>query len=327
MKTKGFAEWIKNEFGYWVGLFSGVLGIIEVFFNTPLWFKISFCTAALIFIGLFLYKLYFFIEHSKPTEEVEQKYQKQLEQAVERFSMLFVNASENIQKYCQSIVENMCEIENPKTGEEYLQLSYNNICNNIERVFHSLWPKYTVSVCIKKFDLSHKEIYEKVERYKEWELITLARSGGTNIDRANLNKKVTIGENSDFEVIISPNFDASYFACQDLSDIKSEFLKKFEMPYKNSTKDFLNSYKSTIVVPIRLLEKKKRQKNGTACLNSFSLFGFLCVDTKEVYNDSEEAFNIAINYLRAFSDILYKFFDNVYKIKVLELEVEGNDNE
>jgi hypothetical protein len=69
---------------------------------------------------------------------------------------------------------------------------------------------------------------------------------------------VFVSENTDFSSIIE-GYDQLFkdsFICLNLEQLCNKW-KEAGREFKNSTKDFLNDYKSTIVTPIRIRNCKK----------------------------------------------------------------------
>ena len=179
-----------------------------------------------------------------------------------------------------------------------------NACCEIEAIYKKLWNTEDVSVCIKRVIATGKET-------DDWEIKTLARSANVDNDRHE-GKSTTVGENSDFKVILSPEYQAVTFACMDLNKVQHAFIKEFRIPYKNSTKDYLKKYQSTIVAPIRIESSKMNPKIQKEFLNiDYHIIGFLCIDTKKIFRHGTELkFDAGIEIAKATADSLYKIFES-----------------
>lgn len=311
---KNKSKWIKNECGYWIGLISGLFTIINQFFDTPTWFKMLSGGVAVLFLGLFLERVYRFLVNSSPTrDELEQECKLEMESIIKDKNTNLLEISDNMHKYCHNMRDYLCELEHtPFDSVSLLNSVCINICNDIERTIRGILEVNKVSVCIKQLVESSCQD----DDYKKWKVVTVARSGSTDMQRnVNNSKPVLIEDNSDFEVIISPEYMDSIFACKDLTRVEEEFIKQYGKKYKNSTKNYINFYKSTIVVPIRVQEEKANIPKVKKCVNCYHLIGFLCVDTKEVYQGDADVFDVAINYTKTFADLLYKFFESISNIR------------
>lgn len=141
----------------------------------------------------------------------------------------------------------------------------------------------------------------------DWEIKTLERSSNsTKARRDNDEKPVKIGDNSDFKVIITPGIKDTTFICSDLSDpnFKKRFYDNYGYDYRNSTDNYLDNYKATMVVPIR-------HKTGAT---TFNILGFLCVDTKKPFDKAEEGhLKFSCEYLMATADILYLYLHKLIR--------------
>lgn len=287
LKTKW--KIFKEEFGWWIGLISGVLSFIEYKLNNiPLWIKIScfvLCTLAII---LCVFKFTRFItntfeKYNKPLERLSAEYSEKMNQLEKRSYSI----SKGISSYLRSINLN----KSP---------TYNEICVEIKEVFSSLWPNYTISVSIKAFEPDSTK-----KTFEDWKILTLGRSNSAASERSEHDQDKnlpTVSMNSDFKIILSPKFKDTVFMCKDLSDpdFKQSFREEYDEDYSNSTPRYWEKYASTIVVPIRMPEKD----------GGFLIIGFLCVDTKEPFKESDNMFSSGANYLNGFAAVLYSFISN-----------------
>lgn len=279
----------KDEIGWWVGLASGILSFIEYKLdNIPAWIKVTcFVTCTLAFV-LCLFKLKRFLintfeKYNKPLEQLSNEYSDKMNQLEKRS----YNISEGIAGYLKIINLNK-------------STTCNDICIGVKDVFSALWPNYTVSVSIKAFDPDSTKL-----SFENWKILTLGRSNNAASDRSEHDQDKdlpTVSNNSDFKIILSPKFKDTAFMCKDLSDpaFKQSFREEYDEDYSNSTPRYWDKYSSTIVVPIR-----KPDKNG-----DFLIIGFLCVDTKEPFLESDLLFSSGEKYLSGFAAMLYSFILN-----------------
>lgn len=288
-KIKNKVKTIKHELGWWIGFISGLLSIIEYKLdNIPLWIKvICFCLCTLSLIFCF-YKLYCFItntyeRYNVPLERLSYEYKEKVNQLDDKNKKISMAISEYWDCInCNHIVP------------------HDELCSKIKKVYEYLWPQYSVSTSIKVFD--PKSVNCNTE---DWRIITWGRSSYVGADRGNHDydkDRHTVSKNSDFKIILSPKYEDVVFMCKNLSDptFLHKFREEYGEEYLNSTPYYWKKYSSTIVVPIR-----KRTQNG-----SFTIVGFLCVDTKEPFIGSDDLFSIGANYLQGFSKVLYSIITN-----------------
>lgn len=292
----------KDEFGYWVGIFSGICGIVEHFFVVPVWFK----QLWLSIIGIFIiYGIYRFYEYIKSYFLSKQEWESLVKERI-------MNVLIRCHEYFHYIRNQVCGPTSDKIQDTHFINICTTISDKIKEIYIELWNTKELSVCIKRICTTTN----MDDNFQNWEIETIARSSGTNPDRSrkDFSKRVSIGENSDFYVIVSSKYeDISHFASQDLTTIESDFLEQYKMEYKNSTSNFLQYYKSTIVVPIRISETYinpgLRTKLNSSNENTFHIVGFLCIDTKDVYKDTDR-FIEGIELAKSLSDSIYKIFEN-----------------
>lgn len=132
-------------------------------------------------------------------------------------------------------------------------------------------------------------------------------------EKRDLNKEVRFTKNTDFYKIIKENEE--YFYVGDLE----KYSKEKGNDYKNSNRDYLNYYKGTIVVPIKIennyIHFSKDKKGGV------HLLGFLCVDSlsKKAFTERQRKYNLQIMFI--FANIFYMIL-NKYKYYLKKYEEE-----
>ena len=126
---------------------------------------------------------------------------------------------------------------------------------------------------------------------------TLVRS--TNSDARRLgnytsNKPQRVMDNSDFRGILDENSDSnkSYFYKRDLIKYAEEKKKNGDL-YRNSTPNWEQFYRGTIVVPIRISHNRLYYSKSKDC---YHIIGFLCIDSlsKNAFIDKQERYNVNI---------------------------------
>lgn len=185
-----------------------------------------------------------------------------------------------------------------------------NICNEISMFFDNCFGK-KFNICIKMIDVSSSRVTDSLEQVK---IITLCRSGINRVERGQFDatEQIFVLENTDFTSILKKNGDEgsnNVFATNNLV-LYCLLRKIMGKPYKTSSSDYLKKYHSTIVVPIRIDEKRLPADMSTSrVLNQYQVFGFLCIDYR--YRISKRLMKNILEYQKAFGDLLYLFFGEV----------------
>lgn len=326
---------LKNEIGYWAGLISAVITIICAFEKAPipLWLYIIwilFITAVIIAL---VCKSYEFVKKSAVTaNEINKYYEEKLlknyEEKLLKCYDQFKDSTEEIHKFFHNMRDHICTYNyfiKKQGSENYLEQMFRNVCSDIESIFNKLWINEKVSVCIKRIIPQNQSNIDN--DFMNWEVETIARSISTKQCRNKNNKKrVKIEENSDFLIIISPEYEDSVFSCMDLTKVNKEFFETYNRPYRNSTKDYLKYYKSTIVAPIRIQVDKMNPKVRPKWMEGidYHLVGFLCIDTEKVFSGNPVQFDIGVEIAKASADMLYNLIENVLVTTTINKE---NTNE
>lgn len=198
------------------------------------------------------------------------------------------------------------------------------LCDYISLFFETNMKDYignnSISVCIKLVEA--ESLMDS--NYKNWRMQTIARSTSTGQNRFNEDKKIiNICDNTDYQIILSEQYDDEYFASPNMSEIEQEFLNEYKLEYKNSRHDFKKHYMSTIVMPIKMDGRyitytgnhtKQFGKIRDKCL----ILGFLCIDSKAVFKSESQrkAFMNMIEYAKTFADSLYMYYEKVLLLSV-----------
>lgn len=175
------------------------------------------------------------------------------------------------------------------------------ICQLIGRIFN----KVTSAECIVTVKLVCQCESGSGKKFAE----TYARNLATPERDNGIRNKYDIGngENTAFDKAVerSPNGEPSNFLSNNLKIMREN------EEYKNQRQDFLNHYQSTIVVPIR---KVNKEKTGTE--NEFYTIGYLTVDSKST--DVFEKYHVYVLSALAYQMcIFFSFTRNEYSFEVL----------
>ncbi len=326
MKSSSIIKFVKDESGYWIGFISGICGIIDYFVDAPKWLKMTWFSIIALFFLICICKLFFYIKQTFISQkEWECYYKNQVKEYKKDFNESLKVLFREVHDFHHYMRNELCKPTSKKIEEVYFVNICRNLCNEIKQIYNSLWGKNnSVSVCIKQI-ITNQSIDKD---WRNWEVETIARSAGTDSNRSknDENKRLLIADNSDFFIILSPDKkygDISLFASQNLTTIEQDFLNYYDMKYLNSTKNFIDFYKSTIVVPIRTSKRYLNSKLQKYIVgdDAYHLVGFLCIDTKEILSDDKK-FEAGIELAKALADSMYKLFEN--KI-IHSLTVDANN--
>lgn len=243
--------------------------------------------------------------------------------AREEFELDYINRNTKLADAMHNYYHNLRDYTSSVYATQQLTIhdikeTCKNICGYIAEIYNSLFKGYlddfTISVCIKL--IKPESMFD--ENYMDWEMETIARNPATVQQRLKKDfELVKISDNSDFQIIISEKYKDDLFSFADMRKIEKDFLETYKTEYKNSRgKDFINFYRSTIVVPIKIdgahISKElishtnKREKKNI-------ILGFLCIDSMKVFESSYEKalFSLGVNYAKSIGDSLYLFFEKV----------------
>lgn len=302
---------LKDEIGFWLGLASSVIGILCVPLKekVPTWAWVLWLAVIGIVITILSYKFVCFIQNSVATkQEVIEHYKKKIIFERNSYDKQFRECFEELHKYFHDFRDYLCSALFKSGNGEFIEPVMKNICGGIEAIFKTIWKNEKISVCIKKIVVEDNMNCD----FHTWRVETIARSFSTKQSRNKNNKRpVLITENSDFLVIVSPDYEDTVFSCMDMTKVKQQFLNIYKIEYRNSTPDFLKYYKSTIVVPIRIQVDKMNPEFIKPWMKSidYHLIGFLCIDTEGIFSGSETQFDTGIEVAKALADSLYKLFE------------------
>lgn len=246
------------------------------------------------------------------TDRAEQELNRSYMSSQIKLSMQTHSYFHNLRNYIASI-----SLEKTKTYED-TQEKCKSICNYITEFYNTLFEKClngsNISTCIKL--IKPESIFD--ENYLNWQMTTIARSTSTVQKRNNIDDiPVSISANTDFQIVISEKYQDDLFSFADMTHIKQDFWDTYGIAYQNSRGDkFLDYYRSTIVVPIKIDGRyasgilKSYTKNSDQ--RSFVL-GFLCMDSMKTFETDEEKamFALGVEYAKAIGDSLYTLFEKI----------------
>ncbi|MCR4726530.1 MAG: hypothetical protein K5753_04855 [Clostridia bacterium] len=179
-----------------------------------------------------------------------------------------------------------------------------NFCNSIQKYAKQ---KYSASIKIIENDNKIPSIMDK----KIW---TICRSKNSNKKRKNLDKQSTTAkENTCYKVILEDN-QQNLFICGDLTN----YSKETSSVYLNHNHDYLQYYKSIIVVPIATEEAYTEEEISSHNI----IYGFLCVDSKEasdeknitmVYEASLRQADLLVKYIQTYNGITGGYISEMCK--------------
>lgn len=206
-----------------------------------------------------------------------------------------------VRNYLQDLLDCICEIYSVYTGQE-------------------------INSCIKIIGTKEKN-YDYINDTIDVEqaiIHTFVRSSNTSRERKKKknNIPVPLNQNTDFKSIIQPNEcnKEPYFYVEDL-DKYTKHLESIGQKYENTTPNFINLYKATIVVPI-MIGHNKLHFTSIENENEYHILGFLCIDTLSQSAFIKESKTQFIDIASAFAQIAYLVL-NKYKYYYSKIERNG----
>ena len=204
----------------------------------------------------------------------------------------------NIEKEIRSL-----DISSPTGRDQYkirLEDEFQTLTKNVEPFlsivsdYLSKMRKADISACVKIFSIGSNDLGGSVDNNN---IVTLARCKNTAKIRkqAKNNPVVQLQRNTDFRDL-SLGFK-DFFGSSDLVALASNGGYESDSPNYQS-----NSYKSTLVVPIRYVSV---ELSGASANKSYNVIGFLCVDSKKTIRQWEEKESFDLDLLSFFGDLLY----------------------
>lgn len=203
-----------------------------------------------------------------------------------------------------------------ETVKNFLQKSLDDICE-----IYKEFSYQDISACIKYIDSVGIIDREKAT------IKTFVRSSSTDSKRNendnNCLEPIFVKENTDFYSILSPNSTnkKSYFYQRNLIQYAKD-AEKHGDSYNNSTKNWERYYKSTIVIPISIANKRLFFNSRKDC---YDVIGFLCIDSlsTDAFLEKDERYNVDV--AQAFAAEMYVIL-NQYKYYLKKLTGERGIN-
>jgi hypothetical protein len=157
-----------------------------------------------------------------------------------------------------------------------------------------------VCVCVKVFSENYPRAPVVPELLDDYYLETLCRSNNSTGALAR------VGENTDFLSIMKEGWP--FFRHRDLVQYEKQLKANGARPYRNSSLDWREHYRGTVVVPIAA----EQRIFASGAEKEVDLLGFLCADSL-----SPSAFRVShieayTNLMQAFATVLYPYFDRMY---------------
>lgn len=280
-----------------LGVIGSIASIVSLFSDNIV-FKsigIAFVLIYIVVISVFVAKRYFSIK--KITARIETEFNNRIQ-----------NLSEINRGFFDTLKNEIADVHNCSsidigTFEKVIV----TCCTSLNNYFdHYLGNKN--SVCIKR--IKTETILD--EDVHEWDIVTFGRSLSTKRHRGIKDyKSCKVKENTDFELILTGAED--YFASPDLNVTVQKY-KDNNLIFRNSRKNFLEHYQSTIVVPIRISMEKidaslKQHMNYSDEQHVFHVLGFLCIDSMQTYEENSIPFASAVEQAIAFADAIYPLLE------------------
>jgi hypothetical protein len=182
--------------------------------------------------------------------------------------------------------------------KEYSLLCGNAVVNMIAD-FLSQCTAQTVSVCLKILDNPYESVTtSEVDLRNKW-LTTLCRSTNSQKTRTEKDLHSIVG-NTAFQDILEKK-DQNYYVSSDLME------EARRGNYTNTTKNWSQFYKSTIVVPIRLFTGQVGEAGNLRPV--YDLYGFLCADANSVNGLESNRIHDYANFMMVVADAMYHYFD------------------
>lgn len=235
---------------------------------------------------------------------------------LERFEKSSKQSSKELHKFYHNLRYYIAEVNNDKniTHKNFIKI-VENLCNYLE-AFYRNYLGDKVCICMKMIKTETMMNSDVMS----WEVLTLGR--GSTCDQSRRSSDdipVKISENTDYQLVLSESSDnKNWFASPNLQKVVEEYRSRGE-EFHNSRKLFLDSYKSTIVVPIRIKTDYVSKILTSDSSHTYHVIGFLCIDSMDTYDDIEQESNFltSLEQAKAFGDSLYSLFED-YIIKQIE---------
>ena len=157
--------------------------------------------------------------------------------------------------------------------------------------------------------------------YNDAYVRTFLRSRNTSQDRMSYHDAhphdVKLCDNTDFmEVVSAERLNKSSCFYQGNLEEYDKGLRKFNLEYRNTTKDYISFYKGTIVAPIRIANQYIFYTDRE---EGYNTIGFLCIDSESTAAFPLECEKEYTDIMRSFAAILYNVLSK-YQFYLAEQE-------
>lgn len=280
-----------------LGVVGSIASIISLFSDNNIFKSIGIAFVIIYFVSLSVFVAKRFFSIRIITARIEDDYNKRIQNLSEINHGFFDTLKNEISDV------NNCSSIDISTFEKVIV----TCCSSLNNYFDYYLGNKN-SVCIKR--IKTETILD--EDVHEWDIVTFGRSLSTKRHRGSKDyKSCKVKENTDFELILTG--DEDYFASPNLN-ITVQKYKDNNLVFRNSRKNFLDHYQSTIVVPIRINMEKiasslKQQMNYSDEQHVFHVLGFLCIDSMQTYDENSVPFASAVEQAIAFADALYPLLE------------------
>lgn len=274
----------KSGILFWIGVLGSIASILSLFtsfFADPDWRGLYIAISATVYIlALLGIEVYILIERGRLLREREAMAE------ASRRAQAYQGTFELMHSIFHRLRDVMFEMEKtpPQPGDNFDEA----LCEHILDVLRTIFERITgarCSTCIKAFDKNANS------------LATIARDSISSTTRGSIDhgRISQVSENTDFELIMQGH--QRYFLCNDLITLSESGL------YKNDRPDWRAHYRSTMVLPIRCLDKGIRKH---------VLFGFLCIDSiqPDIFDP-----HFAPQVGACIADIVYLYFSKVDAVR------------
>lgn len=213
-----------------------------------------------------------------------------------------------VRELLRTIIDETLYLRNSVCTDEAFSNACKNICTIIREVLFSIC-NIRFNVCLKRMCTDTLIDYNCFNASTK----AIARCGTNYVERsANDFAEQKISDNTSFEFILNNESESGY-AAPNLEKTVAKGLENGNQ-YKNPDPMFLNYYKSTIVVPVRIKSKyisEERKKLASDINpNSYNYIAFLCIDSSEIFESDDKIFKLAFNTLVVCGDALYPLLEN-----------------
>jgi hypothetical protein len=287
---------VSNEYFAFIAGMASIIGIIALFFASVVSYIILGC--------LVLYTCFI-------TLFIATRYKNKFNYRLKEIGKLQHDFSH---EYRYHIAKMSMHVFDTGDAKKIFDMIAKAICDDIHRFFKTIL-KTDVSVCIKSIvteTLMNNDI-------NTWKVTTLARNTECANSRSqNDDTPALVSENTDFQTILAEESgQEDWFAIPNLEKHIAAGRKGGGTGevFKNSTPNYIEKYKSVIVVPIRI--KSEYVSTSISIPDSkrhHHVIGFLCIDSLTTFDDKIMLFEAAIHFLKAFGDSIYTLFE-IFMVK------------